>query len=70
MKCAHCDINIEQNDGYIQSGVNGTIFCSSACIKQAYQGCYAQNKINKTIKRYIYLKYDDYIQDSIMETRG
>jgi len=55
MQCANCNNYMDKDDDYCQSGMNGTIFCSYACIQQAHYGNYAQSKISPILKRYPYL---------------
>lgn len=56
MRCAYCDIVLDESDDYCQSGINGILFCSNACIQQAYKkGDYASYKVSPILKRYLYL---------------
>ena len=51
IECSNCGKPIKLQDRYYRAGKNGTIFCSKACVYEAYEGFYSKQEIDSTIKR-------------------
>ena len=52
MNCQNCGNSIHLEETFYRAGLHGTVYCSTECCHEAYDGFYTKEEVDKTIERH------------------